>query len=63
MVILLAVTGTLHYQNRTGLMEKTLAPRSLRVNEDNKKSQNDLPTIHYTVRERFNKVAEYSSYA
>jgi len=51
--------GVLHEQKRSGIKAKTLAPRLIRVNEDDKPSQNHLPVVHHTVRERFKMVAAY----
>jgi len=55
--------GVLHEQKRTGIQAKTLAPRLIRVNENDAISPNKYPIIHHSVRERFNKVAAYRPYA
>jgi len=56
--------GTLHEQKRSGIKaEKTLAPRLVRVSENDVTSSTLYPIIHHTVRERFNKVAAYRPYA
>lgn len=56
--------GLLHEQKRSKyIAEKTLAPRKIRVNVDDKESPDGLPIIHHTVCERFETVAGYRPYA
>ena len=56
--------GKIHEQNRPSMIaNKTLAPRFVRVNVDDKKSNEHLPIIHHTVRDRFNEVTGYRPYA
>jgi len=55
--------GVLHEQKRTGVKAKTLAPRLLRVNENDQPSQNYFPLVHHTVRKRFHEVPAYRPYA
>ena len=54
--------GVIHEQKRGGVMAKTLAPRLIRVNENDQPSS-DAPIIHHSVCERFKKVASYRPYA
>jgi hypothetical protein len=56
------VTGKLHTQVRTKTNSVTLAPRLVRVNVDDVKS-NHVPLVHHSVSERFAKVSEYRPYA
>ena len=49
-------------QQRPGLAAKTLAPRNVRVSINDVPSK-EIPIVHHTVIERFNKVAEYRPYA
>lgn len=55
--------GVLHEQKRTGVKAKTLAPRLLRVNENDQPSPNYYPIVHHTVRKRFHEVPAYRPYA
>ena len=55
--------GVMHAQSRPGLAKKTLASRKVRVNVDDKESPNDLPIVHHTVCDRFNKVTGYRPHA
>ncbi len=56
--------GKIHEQNRPNIIaDKTLAPRLIRVNEDDRPSKNHSPIIHHTVRDRFNKVTGYRPFA
>jgi len=54
--------GALHEQQRSGLAAKTLAPRNVRVSINDVPSK-EIPIVHQTVIERFNKVATYRPYA
>lgn len=54
--------GVLHEQKRKGIKAKTLAPRLVRVNENDQPSP-DTPIIHHSVCERFNNVTSYRPYA
>ena len=54
--------GVLHEQNRKVISAITLAPRIVRVNENDLPS-NDIPIIHYSVCDRFLKVTAYRPYA
>jgi hypothetical protein len=52
--------GKIHQQQRKGMAkERTLAPRKIRVNVDDQPSDKHLPILHWTVRNRFDKVADY----
>ena len=58
--------GKLHEQKRFWkLADTTLAPRVVRVNENDKPSEDPdkLPIVHHTVLERFKKVPDYRPYA
>jgi len=55
--------GTLHEQKRPSVLAKTLAPRVIRVNVNDNKSDEIIPIIHHTVSERFHKITEYRPYA
>ena len=54
--------GKIHEQNRSGVKAKTLAPRLVRVNVDDNKSDY-IPIIHHSVVKRFHSVTEYRPYA
>lgn len=56
------VNGKMHEQKRSGIKAKTLAPRLVRVNEDDSPSK-ITPIIHHTVSKRFSAVTEYRPYA
>ena len=56
------IKGKLHTQKRTNANSATLAPRSVRVNVADVKS-NLVPIIHHTVAERFTLVSEYRPYS
>ena len=55
--------GVLHEQQRPGLAAKTLAPRLVRVNENDQESTKHSAIIHHTVHERFGQVTGYRPYA
>lgn len=55
------VDGKLHSQKRTNANSATLAPRLVRVNVDDVKSQH-VPIIHHSVLQRFKRVSEYRPY-
>ncbi len=56
------VAGKIHSQIRTNTNALTLAPRLVRVNEGERKSEY-CPVIHHSVVERFHQVVEYRPYA
>ncbi len=60
--ILPLATGTLHEQQRSGMGARTLGTRLIRVNEKDEPGK-ELPIIHHSVVERFNKVPDYRPYA
>ncbi|XPV69846.1 MAG: phospholipase effector Tle1 domain-containing protein [Halarcobacter sp.] len=55
--------GKLHEQLRSTIVNKTLAPRFVRVNVDDKYSKDHLPIIHHSVYERFLDVTSYRPYS
>ena len=55
--------GVLHEQHRSAIAQKTLAPRIVRVSENDKTSKSRLPIIHYSVCERFKTITGYRPYA
>jgi hypothetical protein len=60
------IGGKLHEQQRSGILaKKTLAPRLVRVNEDDMPTidKNKHPIIHHSVVERFKQVSAYRPYA
>ena len=54
--------GKIHEQKRSGVAAKTLSPRLVRVDKQDRRSE-ITPTIHHTVIERFRGVSEYRPYA
>jgi len=56
------VDGKLHIQKRTNTNSVTLAPRFIRVNVADIKSE-DTPIIHHSVAERFKLVSGYRPYS
>ena len=55
--------GVLHEQHRSAIAQKTLAPRMVRVSENDRTSQSHLPIIHHSVCERFKTITGYRPYA
>jgi len=55
--------GVLHEQKRNSVLSKTLAPRLVRVNENDMPSKIHTPIIHQSVCDRFSQVTAYRPYA